>query len=203
MELKYVTFITHQQIRDERWKPPDECCLKINFDTAFHEQAKKSCIWIVVRDRQSHVIGSQAVLNENIPLAFATKALACLYAVVWGWILDYRSRCLFGYVPQDENTVAYLLAKKGLRRGESVYLSGGVPNFALMAVERDRWALLVDGERGWGLDAWESPPTKFVGNDLLESERVDQPGLLVSVCFILVCGYVWTLWFCFGFAINE
>lgn len=32
---------------------------------------------------------------------------------------------------------------------EGDVLSGGVPNFALMAVERDRWALLVDGERGF------------------------------------------------------
>ncbi|MBA0704210.1 hypothetical protein Golax_016481, partial [Gossypium laxum] len=90
-QMMCVTLLTKNttKIRDERWKPSDEHCLKINCDTAFHEQAKKSCTWIVVRDRQSNVIGSQAVLKENIPLAFVTEALACLYAVVWGWILDY------------------------------------------------------------------------------------------------------------------
>ncbi|MFQ6640566.1 hypothetical protein Gotur_014368 [Gossypium turneri] len=47
-------------------------------------------------------------------------------------------RYLFGYVPKEGNRVAQLLAKEGLRRDESTYLSGAVSDFAKNEVEKDR-----------------------------------------------------------------
>ncbi|MBA0597482.1 hypothetical protein Gorai_007286 [Gossypium raimondii] len=62
----------------ERWKPPENPFVKINFDAAYKKDDNRSCSGIVINDSDGRVLGSRIVLNENVLLVFAADALACV-----------------------------------------------------------------------------------------------------------------------------
>ncbi|MBA0754185.1 hypothetical protein Gogos_021771 [Gossypium gossypioides] len=153
----------------ERWRPLDGCCLKINFDAAFHSPSRTSCTRVVIKNSHWTVLALHMVVCKHIPSAFAVEATACLHAVHLGMALDfpdvivegdslmvlhkvqsfrfdlsildvyirdikhwagYFFRCDFWHFLRAGNTVADLLANKGLKAGMSSYICGGVPDFA-------------------------------------------------------------------------
>ncbi|MBA0755455.1 hypothetical protein Gogos_020301, partial [Gossypium gossypioides] len=97
---------------------------------------------IIVRDSRCRVIGSTEIVNDHVSSTFATEALACLRTlrlgmnlgirevVVEGYSLSvdikseermYRDR-QFTYVPRESNGTTHILAREGLKRGESMNL---------------------------------------------------------------------------------
>ncbi|MBA0549260.1 hypothetical protein Golob_020305, partial [Gossypium lobatum] len=58
--------------------------LKINFDAVFNKQESRSCSRIVIKDSNGGVLKSKTVTNDNIPLTFAMKVLACIQAAQMG-----------------------------------------------------------------------------------------------------------------------
>ncbi|KAK5839182.1 hypothetical protein PVK06_007952 [Gossypium arboreum] len=59
----------------ERWRPPDEPFVKVNFEAAFHILSSNSCSRIIIRDGRSKTIAEKVTVNGNIVLVFTTKAL--------------------------------------------------------------------------------------------------------------------------------
>ncbi|MBA0563265.1 hypothetical protein Golob_008253, partial [Gossypium lobatum] len=45
-------------------------------------------------------------------------------------------RISFNHIPRSENCLAHTLATQGLRKGEDLYLEGGLPEFVRRVLER-------------------------------------------------------------------
>ncbi|KAK5824516.1 hypothetical protein PVK06_019291 [Gossypium arboreum] len=72
----------------ERWKPPENPFVKINFDSAYKKDENRSCSGIVIKDSDGRVLGSRIVLNKNVLLVFEVDALVCVKGFQLG--LDSR-----------------------------------------------------------------------------------------------------------------
>ncbi|MBA0661616.1 hypothetical protein Goklo_005892 [Gossypium klotzschianum] len=99
----------------ERWKPPENPFVKINFDAAYKKDDNRSCSGIVIKDSDGRVLGSRIVLNENVLL-----------------------KCNFRHGQRPMNEVPHLLATEGLREGEQSDMSSGVLGYAEEKVERNQ-----------------------------------------------------------------
>ncbi|KAH1073058.1 hypothetical protein J1N35_025386, partial [Gossypium stocksii] len=77
------TGLTKAPIKDS-WVPPSREDIKINFDVGFNRDYFRSSLGIVARNGKGGVIASKATIHENVNLAFATEAHACLEAVRLG-----------------------------------------------------------------------------------------------------------------------
>ncbi|KAK5845527.1 hypothetical protein PVK06_001718 [Gossypium arboreum] len=67
-----------QGSKAKRWRTQEWSYVKINFDVAFNKQGNRSCSGTIIRDLNKRVLGSKTVIMDNIPMAFATEALACV-----------------------------------------------------------------------------------------------------------------------------
>ncbi|KAK5818382.1 hypothetical protein PVK06_023318 [Gossypium arboreum] len=92
-----------------------------------------TCAGIVIRDNLGSVVGYTSVVTTHIPSAFAAEALACYHAIRLGLELGLQEGligqfhlCRFLHVPHEGNSVAHLLATKGLRgEGRVIQRRGG------------------------------------------------------------------------------
>ncbi|MBA0791311.1 hypothetical protein Gohar_015900 [Gossypium harknessii] len=73
-----------RRLKDAMWRLPKWSNLKINFDVVFNKQESRSCSRIVIRDSNGGVLRSKTVMNDNIPLTFAMKVLACIQTAQMG-----------------------------------------------------------------------------------------------------------------------
>ncbi|MBA0792565.1 hypothetical protein Gohar_017056, partial [Gossypium harknessii] len=69
--------ITVRRSEAERWMTQEWSYVKISFDVAMNKQGNRSCSGTIIRDLNGRVLGSKTVIMDNIPITFATKALAC------------------------------------------------------------------------------------------------------------------------------
>lgn len=63
--------------------------VKINFDVTYHHPSNAYCIGRVVKNRHGIILGSNVVICNYIPSAFATEAVSCLHAVWLGLLLRF------------------------------------------------------------------------------------------------------------------
>ncbi|PPR82465.1 hypothetical protein GOBAR_AA38250 [Gossypium barbadense] len=127
---------------NEYWKPSRITNVKINFDTAFDKQNKRSCTGVVIRDTTSNVLKSITYKNEHIPIAFAVEALTCVQAV--------RFKAKLGFLPvevesdafklarRQTNTVAHILATEGLKERGNTHLTPGLSSAVARTVAADK-----------------------------------------------------------------
>ncbi|MBA0707508.1 hypothetical protein Golax_019548, partial [Gossypium laxum] len=139
-------------------RAPESSYVKINFDVAFNKQGNRSCSGIVIRDLNSLVLGSKAVLNVNIPVMFAAEALTCVQMIQMGLDQCFTTMKVEGDAlsvvkklqtdvedrPKNgerrtKNEVAHSLATEGVINEESTYLLNDVPPYVVAVVEMDRW----------------------------------------------------------------
>ncbi|MBA0578444.1 hypothetical protein Gorai_020726, partial [Gossypium raimondii] len=159
------------RIEYERWRPPDSPFLKINYDVAFNGKEMRSCTGIVVRNGGGQVVGSREIVNCHIPTGFATDALVCLQAMSLGVDLGFRegpkikvemfSRCSYRHVSRYANTVAHILAKRGVDEGWECLLAkslewdleefGGSEGIGIVFRRRLNDGVFVVEEQGWGM----------------------------------------------------
>ncbi|MBA0715567.1 hypothetical protein Golax_014457, partial [Gossypium laxum] len=62
----------------EKWSPPTDPYVKVNFGAAFKEHRRQSRSGFVIRDMDGQIVGSGMVINPHIPDAFLAEALACV-----------------------------------------------------------------------------------------------------------------------------
>ncbi|MBA0686540.1 hypothetical protein Goari_014138 [Gossypium aridum] len=62
----------------EKWSPPTDPYVKVNFGAAFKEHGRQSRSGFVIRDMDGQIVGSGMVINPHIPDAFLAEALACV-----------------------------------------------------------------------------------------------------------------------------
>ncbi|MBA0739505.1 hypothetical protein Gogos_012770 [Gossypium gossypioides] len=74
----------------ERWRPPYETFVKIDFGAAFHVLSSNSCSGIIIREGRSKTIAEKVTVNGNIVSVFAAEALACLQALSLGVDLGFQ-----------------------------------------------------------------------------------------------------------------
>ncbi|KAG8472951.1 hypothetical protein CXB51_034815 [Gossypium anomalum] len=107
------------RMRDlNKWEPPHEAFLKINFDGAYDPQHARFGSRVVVKNPLGEILASMAVGHRAISSPFAAKA--------------HISRLA------NSNSLAHQLAKEKLEKGENIYLSGGAPDFVRRKEERSR-----------------------------------------------------------------
>ncbi|MFQ6619952.1 hypothetical protein Gotur_000213 [Gossypium turneri] len=87
----------------ECWRPPERCCLKINFDTAYNALSRTSYIGLVIRDNQGLVLGSKSETHIHIPSLFTADTVACLQAVSLGfiWVLRRETQLHICWLKRD------------------------------------------------------------------------------------------------------
>ncbi|PPD93518.1 hypothetical protein GOBAR_DD09547 [Gossypium barbadense] len=100
----------------ERWKPPENPFVKINFDAAYKKDDKRSCSGIVINDSD----------GRQMPLGLDSGVMA----------VEVEGDALHGQRPMNE--VPHLLATEGLREGEQSDMSSGVLGYAEEKVERNQ-----------------------------------------------------------------
>ncbi|MBA0810299.1 hypothetical protein Gohar_002303, partial [Gossypium harknessii] len=101
----------------ERWKPPENPFVKINFDAAYKKDDNRSCSGIVIKDSDGRQMPLHVSRGFN-----------------WGWIQESwllrlkEMLCQHGQRPM--NGVPHLLATEGLKEGEQSDMSSGVLGYA-------------------------------------------------------------------------
>ncbi|MBA0757597.1 hypothetical protein Gotri_020684, partial [Gossypium trilobum] len=96
-------------------------------------------------------------LKVNFDAAFhAPMLMTCVGIVIkdnLGSVVGYTS--IFLHVPHEGNSVAHLLASKGLQGEGRVIQRRGIPEFALLAVETDRCGSgFIGGSLGVSMVSW-------------------------------------------------
>ncbi|MBA0592792.1 hypothetical protein Gorai_009764, partial [Gossypium raimondii] len=94
--------------------------VKINFDVAFDLNQARSGPWVVARNARDS----------------PDKSLTgSIIRDIQHYKHHFR-RISFNHKPRSENCPAHTLATQGLRKGEDVYLEGGLPEFVRRVLER-------------------------------------------------------------------
>ncbi|MBA0798702.1 hypothetical protein Gohar_009267 [Gossypium harknessii] len=74
-----------------RWKPPKDPILKVNFDASFCKNTNKSSTGVVIRNGKGLVMGTCIVLDVNVPTPFATEALVSFLNVIYWVVFSLRT----------------------------------------------------------------------------------------------------------------
>lgn len=102
-------------------------------------------------------LGFQEVLIEGVALSVIKKMQACdkVSSLIGAYIHDDKHKvagfikCDLFHIQRDENGVVDILAKEGLKLGESTYLVGQMPFFAKDAAENDLCRLCLGVTKGY------------------------------------------------------
>ncbi|MBA0804931.1 hypothetical protein Gohar_004484 [Gossypium harknessii] len=100
-----------------KWRKPPDQFVKINFDAAYDKKYNQATVGIVARDNEGKV---------------------CAYISDIHKLLSKLKECRFEYVPRAVNSLTHTVAKETMKDKVTVYLVGGVPEYAEDQEERDR-----------------------------------------------------------------
>ncbi|MBA0743914.1 hypothetical protein Gogos_006565, partial [Gossypium gossypioides] len=126
-----------------RWKTLIGTDMKINFDAAFDLNQARSGPGVVARNAlgETLLLGQQlgldlVVIEEDLGTTIKKCELDSPDKSIIGSIIrdiqHYKHRfrrISFNHIPRSENYLAHTLATQGLRKGEDLYLEGGLPEF--------------------------------------------------------------------------
>ncbi|KAG8498575.1 hypothetical protein CXB51_004822 [Gossypium anomalum] len=140
----------HMEKHLNRWKPPKDPILKVNFDASFCENTNKSSTGVVIRNGKGLVMGTCIILNVNVPTPFATEALACLQSMAFARDLGLDKVFVEGdsltvtKKASQGNMVVNLLARLGKDYGENTFwVEDGVEKIYRL-LEEDRHFLRAE-----------------------------------------------------------
>ncbi|KAK5784747.1 hypothetical protein PVK06_039276 [Gossypium arboreum] len=74
----------------ERWQPPTNRWVKVNFDGRFYNDLEASSSSIIIRDNKGLIMGATCNWNRNIPSEEVTEALEVLQAVQFAQEIGFR-----------------------------------------------------------------------------------------------------------------
>ncbi|MBA0758148.1 hypothetical protein Gotri_021170 [Gossypium trilobum] len=137
LEKKTLT----RRIGHEMWEPPCDPFIKINFDGAFNpyqERSSSEALWL------GFWLGLVCVTIEDDSLTTIKKAKSIskdkfkIGAIVINiqQCKERFQRINFRHISRSGNSLAHHLAKASLKKGEDIYLVGGVSNYIRRAKER-------------------------------------------------------------------
>ncbi|MBA0848907.1 hypothetical protein Goshw_008595 [Gossypium schwendimanii] len=72
-----------REVDIDRWKPPQDSWVKLNFDAAYKVQSNKSCSGFIIRNEEGEVMGSGITLHSNVLDAGLAEALACYQGLLF------------------------------------------------------------------------------------------------------------------------
>ncbi|MBA0741859.1 hypothetical protein Gogos_014980 [Gossypium gossypioides] len=138
----------------EKWSPPTDPYVKVNFGAAFKENRRQSRSGFVIRDMDGQVVGSGMPLQFALNMGFIMVEVEGDFRVVISriiqgkddksqmsaYISDVRSLAkYFRHASRDCSRLAHEIAQVGFRMDESTYWVEEVPCVAAAAVTTDRW----------------------------------------------------------------
>ncbi|MBA0553988.1 hypothetical protein Golob_013123 [Gossypium lobatum] len=128
-----------KRVGSERWRPSECHFHKLNFGTTFDGSGKSSCTKIVVKNWEGRVVASNTAVNLGRDLGFQEVLIEgeALSVIKKMQAYDKDGSLIGAYIYDDANRVVDILAKRGLKLGESTYLVGLMPFFAKDTAEND------------------------------------------------------------------
>ncbi|MFQ6636745.1 hypothetical protein Gotur_012684 [Gossypium turneri] len=135
---------SQSSIISRKWRKPPDQFVKINFNAAYDRKYNRATAGIVARDNKGKVLLSCSKNYQQVTSAFAAEALACRKVtkigierkwekiIIEGDSLSIIKKC------KSINSLAHTVAKETMKDKVTVYLVGGVPEYAEDQEERDR-----------------------------------------------------------------
>ncbi|MFQ6667002.1 hypothetical protein Gotur_033172 [Gossypium turneri] len=74
---------TIREVDIDRWKPPQNSWVKLNFDAVYKAQLNKSCSGFVIRNKKGEVMGSGITLHSKILDVGLAEAVACYQGLLF------------------------------------------------------------------------------------------------------------------------